>query len=101
MPLFEGSERLTNEMVLARSGLRQLRLNNALSKYLVAKTAIDALDQDAARNAEEARINKNLAATYSALCVVYQMPRNHDLLVLSVHHNTLRSEVREYGPGVS
>ena len=68
-------------------GLRQLRLNNALSKYLVAKTAIDALDQDAARNAEEARINKNLAATYSALFEA--VPRNHDSLVLSVHHNTL------------
>ena len=67
--------------------LRQLRLNNALSKYLVAKTAIDALDQDAARNAEEARINKNLAATYSALFEA--VPRNHDSLVLSVHHNTL------------
>ena len=32
-------------------------------------------------------INKNLAATYSALFEA--VPRNHDSLVLSVHHNTL------------
>lgn len=90
----KSSEELRSEgnewFLKARSGppgLRQLRLNNALSKYLVAKTAIDALDQDAARNAEEARINKNLAATYSALFEA--VPRNHDSLVLSVHHNTL------------